>query len=216
MGDDRQGRAAVTQANHQQTSARSIKRSASSPEAEVAHQIIAEPRNLISVWRRRTYPLQSTDMSPFLRTKMRHRPRTPTGQVLRMVAGAVPAKLMGFISPLWRPCGPRPPSGGAWIHEIKFDEYRAQAHLVGGNVQIFTRNGLNWTKRIFGSKQPRRKATFCSELTGFPAQTERCCGDLERLRRASGGLPCRVICPGGAEVVRRMAPHYPRGSHDRS
>ena len=23
-------------------------------------------------------------------------------------------------------------------------------------------------------------------------------------------LPCRVICPGGAEVVRRMAPHEPR------
>src|SRR3984893_16858235 len=29
-----------------------------------------------------------------------------------------------------------------------------------------------------------------------------------------GILPCRVICPGGAEVVRRMASHNFRGSHD--
>jgi hypothetical protein len=42
-----------------------------------------------------------------------------------------------------------------------------------------------------GSKRLIRQATFCSELTGFPAQTERCCGGLERLRRASG------ICPAG-------------------
>jgi hypothetical protein len=54
---------------------------------------------------------------------------------------------------------------------------------------------------------------FCPELTGFRARTERCCGGLERLRRASGICPAGY-CLGGAEVVRRTAPPKPRGSHD--
>src|SRR5712691_969087 len=48
----------------------------------------------------------------------------------------------------------------------------------------------------------------CSELTGFRVCSEHCCSDLERPRPASGS------CPGGAEVVRRIASHELRGSHD--
>jgi hypothetical protein len=44
----------------------------------------------------------------------------------------------------------------------------------------------------------------CSELTGFHVRSERCCGDLERLRRV-WGLALLGILPSGAEVVRRMA-----------
>src|SRR5213075_1526609 len=41
-----------------------------------------------------------------------------------------------------------PPSGDRYVHEIKFDGYRVQAHLRGGLATIYTRNGLNWRKRF--------------------------------------------------------------------
>ena len=50
----------------------------------------------------------------------------------------------------------------------------------------------------------------CSDLTGV----ERCCGDLKWANTRFGVLPCRGFCLGGAEVVRRMASHNFRGSHD--
>ncbi|MFM9844537.1 MAG: DNA ligase D [Dongiaceae bacterium] len=41
-----------------------------------------------------------------------------------------------------------PPDGSKWIHEIKFDGYRAEARLDGGKVKILTRSGLDWTARF--------------------------------------------------------------------
>jgi bifunctional non-homologous end joining protein LigD len=40
------------------------------------------------------------------------------------------------------------PSGERWIHEIKFDGYRVQAHLRDAAVKIFTRRGNDWTNRF--------------------------------------------------------------------
>lgn len=45
------------------------------------------------------------------------------------------------------------PSGGQWIHEIKFDGYRIQARLEGGKVKLLTRGGLDWTTK-FGKALP--------------------------------------------------------------
>ena len=28
-----------------------------------------------------------------------------------------------------------------WLHEVKFDGYRAQIHAAGANVEIFSKNG---------------------------------------------------------------------------
>lgn len=41
-----------------------------------------------------------------------------------------------------------PPSGPAWLHEIKFDGYRVQIHVEAGRPTIFTRNGHDWTARL--------------------------------------------------------------------
>jgi bifunctional non-homologous end joining protein LigD len=40
------------------------------------------------------------------------------------------------------------PEGSGWVHEIKFDGYRLQARIDGGEVQLLTRNGLDWTHRF--------------------------------------------------------------------
>src|SRR5262245_52692368 len=51
---------------------------------------------------------------------------------------------------LIEPCQPverdRPPKGGNWIHEIKADGYRAQVHVRGGKVIVYSRRGHDWTQ----------------------------------------------------------------------
>ena len=40
------------------------------------------------------------------------------------------------------------PAGDEWVHEIKYDGYRVQIHINKGKRKVFTRNGLDWTKRF--------------------------------------------------------------------
>jgi len=40
-----------------------------------------------------------------------------------------------------------PPAGGQWLHEIKYDGYRTQLAIGGGEVKAFTRNGHDWTAK---------------------------------------------------------------------
>ncbi|MBP8232784.1 MAG: DNA ligase D [Rhizorhabdus sp.] len=40
------------------------------------------------------------------------------------------------------------PEGRNWIHEIKFDGYRALVAASGGKVRIHTRSGLDWTAKF--------------------------------------------------------------------
>jgi bifunctional non-homologous end joining protein LigD len=54
----------------------------------------------------------------------------------------------GFIEPLVAEKVARVPRGDRWIHEIKFDGYRAQLHIANQGIKVFTRNGLDWTKRF--------------------------------------------------------------------
>jgi ATP-dependent DNA ligase len=58
--------------------------------------------------------------------------------------GALP----GFIEPALATSIERVPNGTRWIHEIKFDGYRVQVHLINGAVKIFTRRGNDWTRRF--------------------------------------------------------------------
>ncbi|MCW2349792.1 DNA ligase D [Sphingobium sp. B12D2B] len=40
------------------------------------------------------------------------------------------------------------PTGNEWMHEIKFDGYRALAAVNGADVRLFTRSGLDWTDKF--------------------------------------------------------------------
>src|SRR5215203_3382214 len=64
------------------------------------------------------------------------------------VPGAKPGKHPGFVQPALATLKVQPPSGERYVHEIKFDGYRVQAHLRGGSPILYTRSGLNWTKRF--------------------------------------------------------------------
>ena len=54
----------------------------------------------------------------------------------------------GFIKPQLATLKAKAPQGGQWIHEIKYDGYRVQFHINAGKNRVFTRNGLDWTKRF--------------------------------------------------------------------
>jgi bifunctional non-homologous end joining protein LigD len=60
----------------------------------------------------------------------------------------VKAPYPGFIEPTLAMSIERVPNGERWIHEIKFDGYRVQVHLVNEAVKVFTRRGNDWTKRF--------------------------------------------------------------------
>jgi bifunctional non-homologous end joining protein LigD len=65
-----------------------------------------------------------------------------------VVPGARPAPSPGFIEPCRPALREEAPSGGRWIYEIKFDGYRAQAHLRNGQPAVYTRAGYDWTLRF--------------------------------------------------------------------
>ena len=76
----------------------------------------------------------------------------------------------GFIPPALATLKPKPPQGGAWVHEIKFDGYRLQAQVRGGKARLLTRSGQDWTER-FGAEIP-------AALTALPAKTAILDGEL--------------------------------------
>jgi hypothetical protein len=57
------------------------------------------------------------------------------------MAIGVKAPFPGFIEPALATSIEKAPSGDRWIHEIKFDGYRVQAHLANTEVKVFTRLG---------------------------------------------------------------------------
>jgi bifunctional non-homologous end joining protein LigD len=57
-------------------------------------------------------------------------------------------EMPGFIKPQLATLKSKAPKGEQWLHEIKFDGYRVQVHINSGRKKVFTRNGLDWTKRF--------------------------------------------------------------------
>src|ERR1700760_3551443 len=55
--------------------------------------------------------------------------------------------MSGFIKPQLATLKSKAPKGD-WLHEIKYDGYRVQIHISAGKKRVFTRNGLDWTKRF--------------------------------------------------------------------
>jgi bifunctional non-homologous end joining protein LigD len=84
------------------------------------------------------------------------------------------------------------PEGDAWIHEIKFDGYRAFCRLKGGTARFLTRGGNDWTA-MFGAlasaagKLPAREALLDGEVVALDGKGV---SDFQRLQnslKAGGG-----------------------------
>ncbi len=68
-------------------------------------------------------------------------------------AGASPkvargTKMPKFVEPQLCKLVDRPPQGGGYGHEIKFDGYRMQLRTEGGKARLFTRKGLDWSEKF--------------------------------------------------------------------
>ena len=71
-----------------------------------------------------------------------HRP--PARFDASVVPGAKPAPFAGFGRAVSLDLREKAPPGERWIYEIKFDGYRAQAHLRNGQPTIYTRAGYDY------------------------------------------------------------------------
>ncbi|MDN5928587.1 MAG: DNA ligase D [Hyphomicrobiales bacterium] len=58
------------------------------------------------------------------------------------------AAMPDFVPPCLATLQTAPPAGVEWLHEVKFDGYRVQAHLSGGKAKFLTRKGLDWSDRF--------------------------------------------------------------------
>lgn len=64
------------------------------------------------------------------------------------------------------------PAGSGWLHEMKYDGYRAIVGLGGGKARIFTRSGLDWTDKFAGIAEacaalPASSALIDGEIVAF-------------------------------------------------
>ena len=62
-----------------------------------------------------------------------------------MLSRVLPA---GFIPPCLPTKAPSPPSGGAWLHEIKHDGFRIIARKDGSRLRLYSRPGNDFTGRF--------------------------------------------------------------------
>jgi len=62
--------------------------------------------------------------------------------------GTSSAALPRFVKPQLATLVDDVPTGNDWLHEIKYDGYRAMIAAKGGTVKLFTRSGLDWTDKF--------------------------------------------------------------------
>jgi bifunctional non-homologous end joining protein LigD len=75
-------------------------------------------------------------------------PKKATAKVREAKKRSADLPLPKFVAPQLATLTDAPPAGDNWVHEIKYDGYRAIAAVAGGNVRIYTRTGLDWTDRF--------------------------------------------------------------------
>lgn len=64
------------------------------------------------------------------------------------------------------------PTGNQWLHEVKYDGYRALIAVAKGKATVFTRSGLDWTDKFQAiadavAKLPVKTAVFDGEIVAF-------------------------------------------------
>ena len=83
-------------------------------------------------------------VTPSPKSALKSLPRLPKKAISRKRKSEVP----DFIPPSLATLREKVPDSRAWSYEIKFDGYRIQARLAGGEVILKTRTGLDWTDKF--------------------------------------------------------------------
>jgi bifunctional non-homologous end joining protein LigD len=93
----------------------------------------------------------------------------------------------GFIAPAIATSADKVPAGSEWLHEFKWDGYRLMVRVDRGEVQLFTRNGYDWTDRFPAiAKAAAALPVTSAYLDGEAVVEERGIPDFTALRRALG------------------------------
>ncbi|MEN3377474.1 MAG: bifunctional non-ous end joining protein LigD [Hyphomicrobiales bacterium] len=74
--------------------------------------------------------------------------QSPALEIARELKGIRGRPFPGFIEPALATLHHAAPSGDNWVHEIKFDGYRAQLHKSDAGTKMFTRRGYDWSDRF--------------------------------------------------------------------
>src|ERR1700730_1236765 len=87
------------------------------------------------------------------------RQRSSSRFIARVLLGAKPAPFPGFIEPALATPRIKIPTGARFVHELKLDGYRVQAHLLDGRVRLYTRSGSRLDKSVSHDSHGRRATT---------------------------------------------------------
>ena len=93
----------------------------------------------------------TADPAPVRKTAAKAKPargKAPKARAAKTAAADPDEGPPAFVAPQLATLAAAAPSGEGWIHEIKFDGYRALAAVGGGRARIYTRTGLDWTDRF--------------------------------------------------------------------
>ena len=79
------------------------------------------------------------------------------------------AKLAEFVAPQLATLVDHVPNGDGWLHEVKFDGYRALCRIDAGHAKFLTRHGLDWSRRFSSltsaaAKLPCKQALLDGEV----------------------------------------------------
>jgi ATP-dependent DNA ligase len=87
--------------------------------------------------------------------------------------------LSGFVPPCLPTKAPHPPTGEAWLHEIKHDGFRVIARKDGTRVRLYSRPGNDLTQRF---------PLIVEALVGLHSHS--CILDGEAVACDDKGMPC--------------------------
>lgn len=105
--------------------------------------LVAEPDSVLSERTIVASPKKSAEPAKPLKKA----PAKPRKQATGKLTGAHKAKLPAQLKPELATLVDSAPEG-QWSYEIKFDGYRIMARIEGDQVQLFTRNGHDWTHKL--------------------------------------------------------------------
>src|SRR5215510_11463049 len=77
----------------------------------------------------------------------------------------------GFVPPCLPTTAKTPPTGGAWLHEIKHDGFRMLVRRDAAGVRLFTRNGHDWTDRFPLIARAALSLKAARDRNAFPSAT---------------------------------------------